>query len=389
MKVPGHLLVRDLSVQLDDFTLSDLNLEVNKGEYFVLLGPTGSGKTVLLEAIAGIIPPRSGSIHLDGKDISGSPPELRRVGFVYQNYALFPHLTVEENISFGLVNRGQIDGPADSESHYTNRLFPGLRQIFRGRLRKNTAIRNRVQEISSLLQVSNLLDRKPGTLSGGEKQRVAMARALITNPRVLLLDEPLSALDPETRELIQYELRRIHQQLGTTTLHITHDFEVAVALADRIGVIIDGNIIQIGTPREIFRQPINEQVARFVGVRNIFRGQHIIGQDGSGFLQLDGFEFASISKLEGNVRASIRPEDILLSLQPLKSSARNNFQGKVKNISDRGPFSYITVQLPSPKKNGKTLDLVVLITQSSTEQLSLVPEMEVHLAFKASGLHIF
>lgn len=389
MSLPAHLLIRDLSVQIDDFLLTDLDLEVQKGEYFILLGPTGAGKTVLLEAIAGILPLKSGTIHLDSDDITGSPPESRRVGFVYQDYALFPHLTVKENISFGLVNSRPIGGSRDFDTQDSYHYALSLKRIFQRRISKQAAIRSRVQEISSLLQISNLLDRKPTTLSGGEKQRVAMARALIINPRVLLLDEPLSALDPETRELIQFELRRIHQQLGTTTLHITHDFEVAVALADRIGIIMDGKIIQVGTPREIFRQPINEKVARFVGVRNIFRGQHILREDDSGYLKLEGFDFASISKLEGNVRASIRPEDILLSKRLLHSSARNNFKGKVIHISDRGSYCYVTVQLHSPNKHGKNLDLVILITQSSAEELSLVPGMKVQVAFKASALHIF
>ncbi len=389
MKSPARLEIRDLSLQLDKFTLTKLDLEVQKGEYFVLLGPTGAGKTVLLETIAGIIPPDSGTIHLDGIDITQSPPEVRKVGFVYQDYALFPHLTVEKNIAFGLLNKKRdersFDTGTDQLDHGHLKQLPFLSK----RTAKRAAIQNRVGEISTLLKVSHLLDRKPDTLSGGEKQRVAMARAVVTDPRILLLDEPLSSLDPETRENIQYELRCIHQQLGTTTLHITHDFEVAVALADRIGIIMDGKIIQIGTPREIFRQPTNEQVARFVGVRNIFRGQHFVGNDGRGYLQLNGFDFESISNLEGNVGASIRPEDILLSKQPLHSSARNNFKGKVIHISDRGSFSYITVQLPALDKNAKNPDLVVLITRSSADELSLVPEMEVHLAFKASALHIF
>jgi molybdopterin-binding protein len=375
MNQTGYLQVRNLSVQLKDFELLDQNLEVQEGEYFVILGPTGAGKTVLLETIAGIIFPRSGTIHLDGVDITNSDPELRKVGFVYQDYALFPHLTVEENIAFGLKHTGR--------SNLIQRASSGKKTS------KKVDIHNKVEEISSLFQITHLLDRNPVTLSGGEKQRVAMARALIINPRVLLLDEPLSSLDPEMREAIQHELRLIQHKLGATTLHITHDFEVAVALADRIGVMIDGKIIQIGTPREIFRQPDSELVARFVGVRNIFRGLHILDKDGCGYLKLDGFEFASISKLEGDVRASIRPEDILLSQQPLHSSARNNFKGKVIHISDRGSYSYVTVQLHSSKKEGKTLELVGLITQSSAEELSLKLDIDIQVAFKASTLHIF
>jgi molybdopterin-binding protein len=389
MKKSLQLKIKDLAVQLDDFLISDLDLEVQKGEYFILLGPTGAGKTVLLEAVAGIIPTVSGTIHLEGIDVTDSSPEFRKVGFVYQDYALFPHLTVEENISFGPGNRIQVERKENSDHSLPNRFFR-IQQAIGGRRKfKQAAVKKKVDEISSLLQISHLLGRKPDSLSGGEQQRVALARALIINPSILLFDEPLRSLDPETQEQVQRELRRVHQELGTTILHITHDFEIAVALADRIGVIIDGKIIQVGTPREIFRQPINEQVARFVGVRNIFRGRHFVERDGSRLFKLNGFEFASISKLERTVRASIRPEDILLSIQPLKSSARNNFQGKIIQISDRGPFSYITVRLPSPNQAGKNLDLVVLITQSSVEEFSLAVNREVYIAFKASALHIF
>jgi molybdopterin-binding protein len=389
MKKALQLKIKDLTVQLDDFLISNLDLEVQNGEYFILLGPTGAGKTVLLEAVAGIISPVSGTIHLEGIDVTNSSPEFRKVGFVYQDYALFPHLTVEENISFGLENRIQIEMEEKPDHSLFNRPFR-IQQTIGGRRKfKQAAVKKKVDEISSLLRVSHLLDRKPSSLSGGEQQRVALARALIINPSILLFDEPLRSLDPETQEQVQRELRRVHQELGTTILHITHDFEIAVALADRIGVIIDGKIIQVGTPREIFRQPINEQIARFVGVRNIFRGRHFVEGDGSGLFNLNGFEFASISKLEGTVRASIRPEDILLSRQHLKSSARNNFQGKIIQILDRGPVSYITVRLLSPDQDGKNLDLEVLITQSSVEEFSLALDMEVYIAFKASALHIF
>ncbi|NQS91103.1 MAG: ATP-binding cassette domain-containing protein [Chloroflexi bacterium] len=389
MKTTSRLEIRNLSLDIDDFKLKNLALEIQKGEYFVLLGPTGAGKTVFLESIAGIIPSNSGIILMDGKDITQTPPEYRKIGFVYQDFALFPHLSVEKNIAFGLRNMERGERPSDAGIDQQDRNFLDQLPFFKRRSVNLAFIQNRVKEICTLFDISDLLDRKPETLSGGEKQRVALARALVTNPRVLLLDEPLRSLDPETREYILYELRNIQHELGITTLHITHDFEVAVALADRIGIIIEGEIAQIGTPREIFRQPINEQVARFVGVRNIFRGQHISGKDGCGSLQLDGFEFESISQLEGDIRASIRPEDILLSRQPIISSARNNFQGRVFQISNRGSFSYITVRIPSLDQAGKSLDLIVLVTQSSVEDFFLVLDLEVHIAFKASALHIF
>jgi molybdopterin-binding protein len=388
MNSAAHLSLRNIKLSLEDFSLQDLDLEIQKGEYFVLLGPTGAGKTVLLEALAGIIPLESGSILLEGTDITSQPPELRRVGFVYQDFALFPHLTVEGNIAFGLRNSWFSPAPAWGSAANRSPIPTLLR---RGGWRKShqQAVKDKVLEISSLLKIEHLLDRKPNSLSGGEKQRVAMARALITEPEILLLDEPLSSLDPQTREGIQLELRQIHQALGTTTLHITHNFEVAAALADRIGVIMDGKIVQIGTPREIFRQPDHENVAQFVGVRNIFRGRHVVGEDGGGFLELDGFKFASISGLEGMVRASIRPEDILLSREPIQSSARNNFRGQVVEVSDRGSFSYITVRIPSSEQDGKDLDLIVLVTRRSADELALDPGQEVYAEFKASALHIF
>lgn len=387
MKSGTHLSLKNLNLSLEDFSLQGLDLDISKGEYFVLLGPTGAGKTVLLEALAGIIPLESGSILLEGKDITAHPPETRKVGFVYQDFALFPHLTVEGNISFGLLTgrfREISRDPAMRRS-----MVPGfIRRLITNKSQQQV-VKNKVFEISTLLKIEHLLDRKPDSLSGGEKQRVAMARALITNPEILLLDEPLSSLDPQTREGIQLELRRIHQSLGTTTLHISHNFEVAAALADRIGVIMDGEIVQLGTPREIFRQPDNELVAQFVGVRNIFRGHHSVGDDGAGFLQLDGFQFASISDLEGVVRASIRPEDILLSRQPTKSSARNHFKGRVVEVSDRGSFSYITVRIPSSAQVGRDLDLIVLITERSADELALDLGQEIYAEFKASALHIF
>jgi molybdopterin-binding protein len=382
------LHLTDVSLAFGDFSLQNVDLEIREGEYFVLLGPTGAGKTVLLETIAGITPVDSGSIFLDGRDITHEPPELRQVGFVYQNYAIFPHLSVRENIAYGLRSqRGWY--VKDHDLPHGSGILGMIRRSINKSGQFNQAMMEKVGDFSALLRIDHLLDRSPDKLSGGEKQRVAMARALITDPRILLLDEPLSSLDPETREGIQLELRRMHRKMGTTTLHITHDFEVAASLADRIGLIMEGKIVQIGTTREIFKQPINEEVARFVGVRNIFRGNHAAGDDGCGYLQLEGFQLASISRKNGKVRATIRPEDILLSRDPLASSARNNFSGKVVQISDRGSVSYITVRIPPPKKGGRGLDLIVLVTQSSVQELELEPGQEVTAAFKASALHIF
>ena len=354
--------IKGLWVELEEFRLCDINLDIAAGEYFIVLGPTGAGKTVLLETIAGLHRPRRGRILLAGEDITHAPPERRGIGFVYQDYALFPHLSVAGNMAFGLRLRGMGRGE----------------------------IERRVAAIGRLLGIEHLLHRMPETLSGGEAQRVALARALVVEPRLLLLDEPLSALDPETREALQRELGRVHRELGTTTIHVTHDFEEAVALGDKIAVLKEdrldgakreGRIVQVGRPEEIFRRPANEFVARFVGVRNIFRGEAHPAEEGYKLISIEGLEIAAVTGLEGPVHVSVRPEDIVLSRGPLRSSARNAFQGRVVGISDRGTVVYVSVRVPP--------DFVCMITRRSLEEMGLREGVEVHIAFKASAVHVF
>jgi len=357
----GSMQVRGLGVDLEEFRLCDINLDVAAGEYFVILGPTGAGKTVLMETIAGLHRPLSGRILLAGEDITHAPPERRGIGFVYQDYALFPHLSVAGNIAFGLKRRvGRSD------------------------------IGERVAAIGRLLGIEHLLHRRPGTLSGGEAQRVALARALVVEPRLLLLDEPLSALDPETREALQRELGRIHRELGTTTVHVTHDFEEAVVLGHRIAVLREdrvgdmkreGRIVQVGTPEEIFRRPANEFVARFVGVRNIFRGKACPAENGYKLVTVNGLEIAAVTELEGSVHASVRPEDIVLFREPFLSSARNAFRGQIVDISDRGTVVYVTIRIPP--------DFVCLITKRSLREMELRQGSQICIAFKASAVHVF
>ena len=358
----GGVEIKGLWVELEEFRLCDVNLDIANGEYFVVLGPTGTGKTILLETIAGLHRPLKGRILLAGEDVTHAPPERRGIGFVYQDYALFPHLSVAGNIAFGLRLRG----------------------ISRG------DIEERVAAIGRLLDIEHLLHRMPGTLSGGEAQRVALARALVIEPRLLLLDEPLSALDPETREALQRELGRVHRELGTTTIHVTHDFEEAVALGDRIAVLKEdrvgdsrreGRIVQVGRPEEIFRRPANEFVARFVGVRNIFRGQARPAEEGYKLISVEGVEIAAVTGLEGPVHVSVRPEDIVLSREPLRSSARNAFRGRIVGLADRGTVVYVTVRVPP--------DFVCLITRRSLEEMGLEEGQEVNIAFKASAVHVF
>ena len=235
------LRLEGISVRLGDFRLRDISLHVRAGAYLTLLGPTGTGKTALLETIAGVHKPLSGRIHINGRDATHLAPEKRHLGIVYQDYALFPHLTVFQNIAFGLRLKGVPE-------------------------RK---IKGAVDEMAGFLEIRPLLKRSPGRLSGGERQRVALARALVMKPYVLLLDEPLSALDRVTRSRIQKELKRIHTQLGVTIIHITHNLAEAFFLADHLAVMKDGCILQEGAPEEVCRRPADRSVAELVGIENL------------------------------------------------------------------------------------------------------------------------
>ena len=345
--------VKNLCVDLGDFALNDINLDIEPGEYFIVLGPTGAGKTVLLETIAGLYPIKSGQIWLNGKEVTQLEPEKRNISIVYQDHALFPHLSVKENVVFGLKLRKQARQEVEATLNW----------------------------IAELLGISHLLDRKPDTLIGGEQQNVALARALSIKPQVLLLDEPLSALDPETREGVQRELRQLHSQLKVTAIHVTHDFEEAIALGNRIAVLGEGHIKQIGTPEEVFHQPNSEFVARFAMTRNIFTGEVVDKANGDIAFRTEDIELATVTNIRGKAHASIRPEDILISPESFISSARNRFAGTITHIADRGSVLYITVNLPP--------DFVCLITRRSFDEMKLTEGQTVYITFKASAIHVF
>jgi molybdopterin-binding protein len=347
------IAIKNLKVNLGDFLLRNISLDIKPGEYFIVLGPTGAGKTVLLEAIAGLYPVLEGEVWIGDKEITDLSPEKRGIGIVYQDQALFPHLSVEKNIAFGLKMR---------------------------RCPKNEA-KAKIEAISEVMGISHLLKRSPATLSGGEKQKVALARALVTEPKVLLLDEPLSALDPETREKMQSELKEMHRKVAVTIIHVTHDFEEALALGHRVAVLNDGCIAQMGTAEEFLRRPSSEFVARFALSRNIFSGTVVGTEDGCAIIDIGGTKLRATTEAKGEVRLSLRPEDILLSKEPLQSTARNCFLGVVSDIADRGPVSYITVNLPP--------DFVCIITRQAFDELKLRKGVEVWTTFKASAIHVF
>jgi len=345
------IILENITYNLEDFSIREISLEIKKNEYFVLLGPTGAGKTLLLELIAGFHIPDEGRIILNGRDVTHMPPEKRQVGFVYQDYSLFPHMTVEDNISFGLKACG----------------FP------------KDKIEMRVKEMMSLMRISHLVGRYPSSLSGGEQQRVSLARALAVNPRILLLDEPLSALDPRTQEVLRNELKRIHEMQKVTTIHVTHNQTEAMLLADRIGLIMNGRIIQVGSPEILFSKPLNENVARFVGVENILRGKIKSNKGGVALIDVGGREIYAVTEIkEGEVDIFIRPENIILSKTPFKSSARNVFKGEITKITNLGPI--INVELD----NG----LKVFITKQSAEEMALKRGNKVYASFKATATHV-
>ena len=263
--------------------LSDLNLRIAKGEFVSLLGPSGCGKSTALNCISGLLPPTSGSVSLDGLAIHNVPPERRGFGMVFQNYALFPHLNVRDNVGFGLRMQ---------------------------RLPKSQ-VGPRVEKALDRVQLLSLANRRPGQLSGGQQQRVAIARALVLEPQLMLMDEPLSNLDAKLRREMRTEIRRLHDDLGLTTIYVTHDQEEALSLSDRIVVLRDGTTQQVGTPDQVFMHPANAFVAGFMGYRNSF-SMTLSRASGRPILSGEGLRLESTGVdglMDGPVEVRIRPDD--------------------------------------------------------------------------------
>ena len=346
-------------VRVGSFDLHDISLEVPTGGYALIIGPTGSGKTTLLDAVAGHAPLVAGRVWAHGEDVTGLPPEQRHLGIVYQQYHLFPHLSVGENIAYGLLRSA--DGAPEAATR-------------------------RVHALASLLGIDTLLDRRVRGLSGGEQQRVAIARALAPRPSVLLLDEPFAAVDPATRTVLRRELRAVHEAEGVTTLQVTHDFDDALRLGDMVAVLADGRIVQQGRPEEVFRFPNSAFVARFVGTGNVIAGQvHRLGAPGTdgrfaaNFVS-GGLELQVVAEREGAAHAVIRPEDLLLSAAPLPASIRNRFEAVVVRVEPLGPV--VQVQLAAGR------DLVAAVTTATATELDLRPGVRVWLGLKATAVHL-
>jgi molybdate/tungstate transport system ATP-binding protein len=340
--------IDNLSLTVGEFSLKGINLEVTAGEFFVIIGPTGAGKTVLLESVAGLIKTRRGRILVEGRDISALPPETRGVGIVYQDSSLFPHLTVRENILYGL------------------------------RYRPKSAGEEEIEKLVAVLGLGKLLDRFPGNLSGGERQKTALARALAVRPSILLLDEPLNALDPHFRGEIQLMLENLHRQSGITFLMVTHNFNEALALAHRGAVINNGRIEQTGEITRIFQEPASEFVARFVGIKNLFPAEF----RGTRAMVRSAVIETTRKQERENGFVAIRPEEIVLSRESIESSMRNSFPGRVTAVIPRGLFYEVTALCGD-------LSLTALITRGALQELAIAPDSSLYLSFKSAAVHTF
>ncbi|MBK7175029.1 MAG: ATP-binding cassette domain-containing protein [Bacteroidales bacterium] len=348
-KVP-LLRLEGISRQYASFSLKEIDFSIHEGDYFILLGVSGAGKSMILETIAGLVTPDSGTIRKNGLDITNESIQNRKIGIVFQDHAVFPHMSVYENI-----------------------LYP-IKKKIHNKSEKDQL----VKEIAENLGIRGLLNRKPSTLSGGELQRVALARTLVQKPDLLLLDEPLASLDIKLKTDLRSTLRRLNKQ-GQTIIHVTHDYEEAISLGNRIAVIHDGRILQYGTPEEVFHHPRSEFVAHFTGAKNFFNARFSSGsreasvtgkliiQTSSDTLQEEGFIL-------------IRSEDIFLSETHVETSAVNQFQGTILEM------------VPTPGGFEIKLDigitLFAAITRESAQRMGLHESMTCFACFKASAVRI-
>jgi putrescine transport system ATP-binding protein len=333
-----YVQVDHVTKSFGDFkAVDDVSLKIYKGEIFCLLGASGCGKTTLLRILGGFETPSTGKIYIDGEDMTGVPPYERPVNMMFQSYALFPHMNVEQNVAFGLKQ---------------------------DRIPKQE-IQERVATMLGLVKLGDFAKRKPHQLSGGQRQRVALARSLVKRPKLLLLDEPLGALDKKLREHTQFELISLQDKLGVTFVVVTHDQEEAMTLASRIGVMNHGEIVQAGTPSEIYEFPSSKFVADFIGSVNMFEGKLI--EDEPEYVRIASDELGGTIYVshgisappEAIVWAAVRPEKIFMTTAP-PAGTENVVRGAVQDIAYLGDLSIYLVKLPTGK--------VVRVTQPNTSR---------------------
>ncbi len=328
------------------FTLDGISLHLASGQYGVVIGPAGSGKTTLLELIAGLVPLRGGRLLLEGVEAQHRPVEARQVGLVYQHAYLFPHLSVRENIAYA-------GAAADLQ-----------------------------QELIARFALSPLLGRAVESLSGGERQLVALVRTLARRPRMLLLDEPFSALDPGRRTRVRREVRALHREWGLSTLQVTHDFTEAGLLGDVAMLLDAGRLLQSGPPTELFRRPANAFVAEFLGAENVFAGTAKALGDGTFEFVTGGLTLHAVGEFaNGPAHAVLRAEEITLARDQGHDSARNRFSGRIVDIEPHGAVARVTVDV-------RGVAIVAALTARSAQDLALAPGLAVVLSFKAMAVHL-
>jgi len=349
------LEIKNISARLGNFHLSNITLKLDEGDYLTVLGLSGAGKTVLLEILAGLITPDTGEILLNGKNVTRESIQKRPFGLVYQDMALFPHMSVKKNIKYALKGKGLT----------------------------TAQMNDRITELAKQTQVEHLLDRHPATLSGGEAQRVALARTLAANPRVLLLDEPLASLDVKLRQELRELLKQINQT-GKTIIHVTHDSMEAATLSKKIAIIEKGELIQWGKPEEVFRNPVSEFVARFSGIKNIFSCSFDKFSEKNGLyhgVTKNNITISCIDNPEKETAHLMIPgEDIIVSEEKLETSAVNQYEGNITEIY------YLSHGVELIIDAGEIFS--VTISKRSLEKLSLAPGKKVWLSFKASAVKI-
>ncbi|MCG8410826.1 MAG: ATP-binding cassette domain-containing protein [Bacteroidales bacterium] len=343
------LKLSDISIKLGEFRLENINLELDKGDYYVLLGKSGVGKTVLLEIIAGLIKPNSGKVFFNNKDITHTKIQNRKIGIVFQDYSVFPHLTVKQNIAYPL----------------------------KGKKISNTKKEELINQYAQIANISHLLNRGTKNLSGGELQRVALARMLVSNPDCILLDEPLASLDVQLKGGLRNLLRKINRD-GVTILHVTHDYEEAIALSNKVAVIHDGKIIQKGFTKDVFKKPANEFVANFTGIKNFFIADSI----NDNIAQINHSLKIKVSNPEklNKGKIIIRGEEIIISNKQIESSATNNFKGEIKQI-----IPYLTNQEIMVDVG---VELSVVISEESLLKFDFSEGDIVWISFKSSAIKI-
>ncbi|WP_066628464.1 ABC transporter ATP-binding protein [Labilibacter marinus] len=341
------LELKNISKNLGEFSLNNINISVKEKEYFVILGISGAGKSVLLEMIAGLLKPDSGSIVLSEQDITHEKIQHRDIGIVFQDHAVFPHMSVYKNIMYPLKNMGT----------------------------PKTKAKEIVHRFAALMNIDHLLDRMPSTLSGGEKQRLALARTLVLEPKYLLLDEPLASVDAQLKSELRFLLRKINR-MGITIVHVTHDYEEAISLAERVAVIYQGELIQTGTSKEVFNNPKSKFLANFTGIKNFFSAKGLSENLSIAEDKVKVHHYKETADSDGYIL--FRSEDVIVSAANNPSSTLNNFEGKIIDIFPNIHGMELLIDIG--------IEITAHVTNESVKHLQLELNKNVWVSFKSTAV---